>query len=70
MDASSNSAPVQRRGDGNGYISREQWYGPMPVSMRRRWNEETDFDRHPPGPSLLADALAAIGAAEDTQPLS
>jgi hypothetical protein len=69
MDASSNSAPVQRRGDGNGF-SREQWYGPMPVSMRRRWNEETDFDRHPPGPSLLADALAAIGAAEDTQPLS
>lgn len=51
-------------------LTRAQWYG-LSKETKIRWWIETNFDRKPPSPALLAEALAETerAAASDGSPL-
>lgn len=40
-------------------LSREEWYG-LSHDIKLRWYVETQFDKFPPSPELLAEAKAYL----------
>ena len=46
-------------------LTREQWFA-LPFELRQRWWRETEFDRKPPSPELLAAVHAALRKAGET----
>lgn len=45
--------------ESNGYFTRAQWFT-LPLKLRQRWWRETNFDRDPPSPELLAEVRAVL----------